>query len=114
MYEIHYKQIDPDTGRIIREEKMATCESLRMANWIKNSLVEGDHDPNREYILIQPDKLSLDQIMREHASTERWEIAVLEDNEDHLIVMAPNGDTQYMTKKEYEQFKKNRNNGRSN
>ena len=110
MYEIHYKQIDPDTGRIIREEKMATCESLRMANWVKNSLIEGEHDPNREYLLIEPKKLSLDQIMREHGTTQRWEVAVLSEDENSLIVMAPNGDTQYMTKQEYEQFKKRRNN----
>ena len=54
--------------------------------------------------------MSIDQIMREHGTTQRWEVAVLSEDENSLIVMAPNGDTQYMTKQEYEQFKKRRNN----
>lgn len=104
MYEIHYKQIDPDTGRIIREEKMANCESLRMANWIKNLLVEVEHDPNREYSIIEPEKLSLDQIMREYATPQRWDV-LSEDENNNLIVSDPNGNTHKMTRDEYEQLR---------
>lgn len=49
MYEIYYKQIDPDTGTVVREERIATCDSMRHANWIKNVLNTHDDDPNREY-----------------------------------------------------------------
>jgi len=114
MYEIHYKQIDPDTGRIIREERIATCDSMRHANWIKNTLNSNDDDPNREYSVIEPSKLSLDQIMREYQpfKDERvvWDLTVIDEKGNDLIVMTPNGDTQYMTKQEYEQFKKTRKN----
>jgi hypothetical protein len=113
MYEIHYKQIDPDTGRIIREERIATCDSMRHANWIKNVLNTNDDEPNREYSVIEPSKLSLDQIMREYKpfKDERpWDLTVIDEKGNDLIVMAPNGDTQYMTKDEYEQFKKRRKN----
>ena len=112
MYEIHYKQIDPDTGRILREEKIATCESLRHANWIKNCLSAGDDEPNREYRVIEPERLSLDQIMREYKpfkdEREVWDLTVIDEKGNDLIVMAPNGDTQYMTKEEYERFKNKR------
>ncbi len=113
MYEIHYKQIDPDTGGIIREERIATCDSMRHANWIKNVLNAHDDEPNREYSVIEPSKLSLDQIMREYQpfKDERpWDLTIIDEKGNDLIVSAPNGDTQYMTKQEYEQFKKTRNN----
>lgn len=109
MYQVKYKQIDPDTGRIIREEKMANCESLRMANWITTFLIEGESDPNREYFIVEPDKLSLDQLMREYQpfmhETPR-DITIIDEKGNDLIVAFPSGDTMYMTKQEYEQIKK--------
>lgn len=68
MYDIYYMQTDPDTGRIICEEKIATCESLKIASWVKHSLNKGDHDPNREYLLIEHENLSLDQTIRENGT----------------------------------------------
>lgn len=118
MYEIRYKQIDPDTGKIIREEKLATCDSLRHANWVKNALEVSEDDPNREYILIQPEKLSLDQIMREYKPFTSdtggvWDISIVKEYDNgSCMVMASNGETQYMTKEDIEIYKeKRKNNG---
>lgn len=38
---------------------------------------------------------------------EKWDLTVIDEKGNDLIVMAPNGDTQYMTKYEYE-TRKNR------
>jgi hypothetical protein len=36
---------------------------------------------------------------------EKWELTIIDEKGNDLIVMAPNGDTQYMTKQEYESIK---------
>lgn len=36
---------------------------------------------------------------------EKWELTVIDEKGNDLIVMAPNGDTQYMTKQQYESYK---------
>lgn len=64
-----------------------------------------DKDQNaktlREYEISK--RVSLDEAIRiAHSNTERWEIEVIDEKGNDLLVMAPNGDTQYMTKKEYE------------
>jgi hypothetical protein len=41
---------------------------------------------------------------------EVWDLTIIDEKGNDLIVMTPNGDTQYMTKQEYEQFKKTRKN----
>ena len=68
-------------------------------------LLISDKDLNaktlREYEIIK--RVSLDEALRmAHSNTERWEIEVIDEKGNDLLVMAPNGDTQYMTKQEYE------------
>ena len=47
-------------------------------------------------------KPSLDEVMRmAYSDLKKWEIEVIDDRGNDLIVMAPNGDTQYMSKDEY-------------
>ena len=53
MIEIRFRDIDPDTGGISQDMKIATCEVASHAEWIKHSLETGDADqPNREYYLV--------------------------------------------------------------
>jgi len=53
MIEIRFRDIDPDTGGISQDMKIATCEILIHAEWIKQALETGDADqPNREYYLV--------------------------------------------------------------
>jgi len=54
--------------------------------------------------------------MNEHfKSMESWELTVIDEKGNDLIVMAPNGDTQHMTKHQYELYKiKREENDRSN
>jgi len=53
MIEIRFRDIDPDTGGISQDMKIATCEILIAAEWIKQALETGDADqPNREYYLV--------------------------------------------------------------
>jgi hypothetical protein len=39
---------------------------------------------------------------------EKWEIQIIKETEDGYLVSAPNGDTQFMTKDEYETYLSNR------
>jgi len=41
-------------------------------------------------------------------SCEVWDIEILDETSHGLLVLAPNGDTQWMTKEEYQQFIVNR------
>jgi hypothetical protein len=52
MIEIRFRDIDPDTGGISQDTKIATCEVLSHAEWIKQALAFGDDQPNREYYII--------------------------------------------------------------
>lgn len=63
-------------------------------------------------------KPSLDQLFREYkpfSQKEKWDLVVINEKGNDLIVMSPNGDTQYMTKGEYASHKiKREENDRSN
>ena len=63
-------------------------------------------------------KPSLDQLFREYkpfSQKEKWDLTIIDEIGNDLIVMSPNGDTQYMTKGEYESYKiKREENDRSN
>lgn len=46
---------------------------------------------------------------------EKWNIDVINQTPEGVLVMAPNGDTHYMTREEYESYKnKTKENDRSN
>lgn len=56
MLEIRFRDIDPDTGDITQDKRIAICDSDKMANWIFSSLqlLERESDnPNRELYLIK-------------------------------------------------------------
>ena len=52
---IRYKDIDPDTGEISRDELVCTCPNAMLANWVYSALVRDmslDYDePNREFYI---------------------------------------------------------------
>ena len=48
------------------------------------------------------DYKSINEVFQEK---EKWELTVIDEKGNDLIVMAPNGDTQYMTKQQYESYK---------
>jgi hypothetical protein len=53
MIEIRFRDIDPDTGDISQDMKIATCEVASHAEWIKHALeMEGSEDPNRDFYLV--------------------------------------------------------------
>ena len=43
-------------------------------------------------------------------TVEIWELSIINETENDLLVMAPNGDTQYMTRQQYESYKNKRKN----
>ena len=55
MTEIRYKDIDPDTGDIIRDELVCQCPNEMLADWVYSALVRDmslDYDePNREFYI---------------------------------------------------------------
>lgn len=52
---IRYKDIDPDTGDVTRDELICTCPTEMLANWVYSALVRDmslDYDePNREFYI---------------------------------------------------------------
>jgi hypothetical protein len=57
MIEIRYKDINPDTGNVIRDDLICTCPNEILANWVYSALVRDmslDYDePNREFYIKQ-------------------------------------------------------------
>jgi len=57
MFEVRFKDIDPDTGEISQDVKICVCEDQQSANWVIHSLEyewyspEGAQDPNREFYI---------------------------------------------------------------
>ena len=59
MIELRFRDIDPETGGISQDTKIATCEVASHAEWIKSALEIGDADqPNREYYLVDREDLN--------------------------------------------------------
>lgn len=53
MIEIRFKDIDPDSGEISQDMKIAQTESALHANWIKQALEHyGADEPNREFYSV--------------------------------------------------------------
>ncbi len=63
MFEVRFKDTDPDTGEISQDEKICFCEDAQNANWIRHSLEyewyseEGAQDPNREFYIKENGKI---------------------------------------------------------
>ena len=59
MFEVRFKDIDPDTGKISQDKKICECEDHQSANWVRHSLgyewhsPEGAQDPNREFYITE-------------------------------------------------------------
>ena len=56
-FEIRYKDTDPDTGKVIEDTKVASCDNQYTARWVMKSLVLSmleAGEPNRE-IYSMPD-----------------------------------------------------------
>jgi len=52
---------------------------------------------------------SLIELWEAEEKTSAWDLTVISEKPDGYLVCAPNGDTQYMTKQEFENFHKKRN-----
>jgi hypothetical protein len=56
-YQIRFKDIDPDSGKVSQEVTIATCETENLATWVKESIerdwykIDGSCDPNREFYI---------------------------------------------------------------
>ena len=73
MIEIRFRDIDPDTGGISQDEKIAETDLLMHATWISYALAQhGNDSPNREFYLVD-----LDDPNRELTYAERiaWFVA---------------------------------------
>jgi len=54
MIEIRFRDIDPDTGDVSQDKKIAICEFENHAKWIKHALeVDEADEPNREFYLVK-------------------------------------------------------------
>jgi hypothetical protein len=55
MYEIRYKDINPDTGDVSNDSPIAICQSENWANIIKDLIIkdymEVESDPNRDFYI---------------------------------------------------------------
>ena len=59
MFEVRFKDIDPDTGEISQDKKICECEDYQEAFWILKSLEkewhspEGAQDPTRDFYITK-------------------------------------------------------------
>jgi hypothetical protein len=62
MFEVRFKDIDPDTGEISQDKRICECEDHMEAFWVQKSLEsqwfssEGAQDPNREFYIKRKDE----------------------------------------------------------
>lgn len=60
-YEIRFRDIDPDTGTVIKDDLVAVSPDLKMAELVWSCLQtvwyspEGSNDPNREFYFKETD-----------------------------------------------------------
>lgn len=60
-YEIRFRDIDPDTGAVTKDELVAVSPDLKMAELVWSCLhtvwfsTEGPNDPNREFYFKETD-----------------------------------------------------------
>lgn len=52
-YEIHFKDIDPDTGNITQTDMLAIAYHFSNANWIKFALENVSGEPNRVFYIVE-------------------------------------------------------------
>jgi hypothetical protein len=54
-YEVRYKDIDPDTGDVTSDTRLAVCESQDKAEWVKSAIAsdyfDNASDPNRDFYI---------------------------------------------------------------
>jgi hypothetical protein len=57
MFEVRFKDIDPDTGYVSHDQIICECEDHQNAFWVQQSLEhqwfseDGAQDPNREFYI---------------------------------------------------------------
>lgn len=57
MFEVRFKDIDPDTGEISQDRRICECEDHQEALWVQKSLESdwfstgGPQDPTREFYI---------------------------------------------------------------
>ena len=47
-------------------------------------------------------------MLEENKIDKQWVLTIVNETKDGYLCMTPNGDTQWLTKKEYEEFNRNR------
>lgn len=47
-------------------------------------------------------------MLEENKIDKQWGLTIVNETKDGYLCMVPNGDTQWLTKKEYEEFNRNR------
>lgn len=55
MFEIRFKDIDPDTGRISQDKLICTCVSETSSKWLMNALglsLKEAEEPNRDIYVV--------------------------------------------------------------
>lgn len=64
MFEVRFKDIDPDTGEISQDKKICECEDYQEAFWVLKSLEkewhseDGAQDPNRDFYIEKNGKIN--------------------------------------------------------
>ena len=57
MFEVRFKDIDPDTGSVSQDKRICECEDYQEAFWVQRSMERdwfsegGPQDPNREFYI---------------------------------------------------------------
>lgn len=86
MIEIRFRDIDPDTGEISQNKRIAVCDSKRMSNWVKNALDESiADDPNREIYQQETEDDSPEEWLNSSLIFARTLGLILNENEGMIV-----------------------------
>lgn len=86
MIEIRFKDIDPDTGSVCQDKRIAVCDSKRMSNWVKNALWKTvDGEPNREIYQQEIDESTPEEWLNSSLIFARTLGLILKENEGMII-----------------------------
>jgi hypothetical protein len=112
MYKIIQKLENPDLSNF-KEKEIATCESLKYANLIKDALENYESSNSVSYKIENPEerKPTLEDYQEpfESISWGSWDITVVRKYEDgSFLVCDALGSTQHITPDQIETYKENK------
>lgn len=86
MIEIRFRDIDPDTGSVSQDKRIAVCDSQKMSNWIQAALrTTVEDDPNREIYQEKIEESTPEEWLNSSLIFARTLGLILKENEGMIV-----------------------------